>query len=145
VKRARGVVVAVDRDDTAVLASLTARLLNPHARLVAAVRQEENSRILRSSGASVVITSDEATGQLLGLAIDSPYRAALIEDLLLIGQGVDLVERNVDEAQVGRQPPEGTAAVIRRGRLVPTPDHLEAGDRLLLIQENGERNGSPTD
>lgn len=144
-ERAKGIVVAVDRDDTAVLASLTARLLNENARLVAAVRQEENSRILRSTGASVVITSDEATGRLLGLALDSPYQAALIEDLLMIGQGVDLVEGDVDEGDVGQEAPDGTVAIIRGGRLMPTPDRLQSGDRLLRVQENGESGNSVID
>ena len=138
VERAKGVVVAVDRDDTAVLATLTARLLNTEARLVAAVREEENSRILRRGGASVVITSDEATGRLLGLAIDSPHQAELIEDLLLIGQGADLVERDVDSTMVGSMAPEGTVGVIRHGRILSAPRQLEEGDRLLTIEANGE-------
>lgn len=142
VERAKGVVVAVDRDDTAVLASLTVHLLNPDAKLVAAVREEENSRILRSSGASVVITSDEATGRLLGLAIDSPHQAALIEDLLLIGQGVDLVEHEVSDGAAGTAPPEGTVAVIRHGRLLQPSETLQAGDRILTIEQNG-RTGKP--
>ncbi len=137
VERAKGVVVAVDRDDTAVLATLTARLLNTTARLVAAVRQEENSRILRGGGASVVITSDEATGRLLGLAIDSPHQAALIEDLLLIGQGVDLVERDVVAEMVGTTAPEGTVGVVRRGRILPATERLNEGDRYITIETNG--------
>ena len=137
VERARGVVVAVDRDDTAVLATLTVRLLNPAARVVAAAREEENSKILRSGGASVVVTSDEATGRLLGIALDSPHQAALIEDLLAIGQGVDLFERDVAVGEVGGPPPEGIVAVIRRGRLHPASVRLEAGDRLIGVAPNG--------
>lgn len=138
VERAKGVVVAVDRDDTAVLATLTARLLNSQMRLVAAVREEENSRILRRGGASVVITSDEATGRLLGLAIDNPHQAALIEDLLLIGQGVDMVEREIEEEMVGDQPPEGTVAVVRAGRILEPSETLRPGDRILSIEANGD-------
>lgn len=137
VEKAKGVVVAVDRDDTAVLATLTIRLLNPRARLVAAVKEEENSKILRRGGASVVITSDEATGRLLGLAIDSPHQASLIEDLLLIGEGIDLVEREVGDDQVGNPAPDGTVAVIRQGRLLTRQQLLREGDRLLSIETNG--------
>lgn len=145
VDRAKGVVVAVDRDDTATLASLTIRLVNDRTRLVAAVKEEENSKILRSSGASVVVTSDEATGRLLGLAIDSPYQAELIEDLLLVGKGVDLVERNVDAGDVGGEPPDGTVAVIRRGRIVPAPDDIQEGDRLLMVKRIREGEAGPGD
>lgn len=137
VERAKGAVVAVDRDDTAVLATLTIRLLNSESRLVAAVREEENSKILRRGGASVVITSDEATGRLLGLAIDSPYQAALIEDLLLVGQGIDLVEKEPAEHHLGAPAPDGSVAVIRNGRIFPPSEVLQEGDRLLTVEQNG--------
>ena len=57
VREASSVVVAVDRDDTAVLATLTARELNAKATIVASVREEENVHLLHQSGASSVITS----------------------------------------------------------------------------------------
>jgi voltage-gated potassium channel len=50
VERAQAVIVAVDRDDTAVLATLTVRLLNADARLAAGAKEEENSRILNAAG-----------------------------------------------------------------------------------------------
>lgn len=137
VERAAGVVVAVDRDDTAVLATLTVRLLNSTARVVAAAKEEENSRILKRGGASVVVTSDEATGRLLGLAIDSPHQAEMIEDLLLVGEGVDLVEREATAAEVGSEPPAGTVAIVRAGRLLPVTERVVAGDRLLGVESNG--------
>ncbi len=137
VERAKGVVVAVDRDATAVLATLTVRLLNAQTRIVAAVREEENSQILRRGGASVVITSDEATGRLLGLAIDSPHQVEMIEDLLMVGQGMDLVEREIVEAETGQPPPSGTVGVIRHGKMVREVDALQTGDRLLSIESNG--------
>ena len=39
------VVIAVNRDDTAVLIALTARQLNPSVTIVAAVREEENRQL----------------------------------------------------------------------------------------------------
>lgn len=139
VERAGGVIVAVDRDDTAVLATLTIRELNSRARVVAAAKQEENSRILKRGGASVVVTSDEATGRLLGLAIDSPHQAEMIEDLLLIGEGVDLVERDVTPEEVGHPGPAGTIGIVRDDRILRSDEVVEAGDRLLGIESNGER------
>jgi voltage-gated potassium channel len=137
VERAQGVIVAVDRDATSVLTTLTVRLLNPLTRIAAAAREEENSQILRRGGASVVITSDEATGRLLGLAIESPHQAEIIEDLLKVGQGVDLVEREVTGNEVGKPQPPGTVAVIRRGRVVREVEAIEPGDRLLGIEDLG--------
>src|SRR5690606_7467703 len=51
VQRAREVVVASARDDTAVLVTLTARKLNRHAGIQASVRESENVPLLRQSGA----------------------------------------------------------------------------------------------
>jgi voltage-gated potassium channel len=137
VERAQGVIVSVDRDATAVLTTLTVRLLNSRTRIAAAAREEENSQILRRGGASVVITSDEATGRLLGLAIENPHQAEMIEDLLKVGQGVDLVEREVTGAEVGGPPPPGVIGVIRRGRVIREVAAIQAGDRLLGIEDTG--------
>lgn len=43
VHRARQIIIATQRDDTAVLVALTARQLNSGAKIVAAVREEENA------------------------------------------------------------------------------------------------------
>lgn len=134
VELAKGVIVAVHDDATAVLATLTVRLLNTDARVVAAVREEENSRVLRRGGASVVITSDEATGRLLGLAVDSPHQAETIQDLLLVGKGLDLVENEVGADQIGSAAPTGTISVIRHGRVITPDGPLEKGDRLLTVR-----------
>ena len=62
VEKARAVVVAVNRDDTAVLTTLTVRQLAPSVTVVAAVREEENADLLLQSGANSVITSSAAAG-----------------------------------------------------------------------------------
>lgn len=143
VERAKGIIVSVDRDDTAVLATLTARLLNGEARLVAAVREEENSTILRKGGASLVITSDEATGRLLGMAIESPHQAELIEDLLLTGEGTDLREREPAASELGRPAPSGIVGIVREGRILKTAEVVQEGDRLLSISDEEEPDGPP--
>src|SRR5919106_1068925 len=119
---AAAIVVAVDRDDAAVLATLTARELNPGATVVGAVREDENAHLLHESGASSVITSSSSAGRLLGLATTTPDVAQVIEDLLSVGAGLDIVQRPVTEAEVGpieelpsRNP---VVAVSRGGRLL---------------------------
>ena len=59
------VIVAVDRDDTAVLIVLTVRELNPHAVVSATAREEENAHLLRQSGANIVVPSTSASGRLV--------------------------------------------------------------------------------
>lgn len=114
VRRARGVIVALDRDDTAVLVTLTARDLNPDVAITASAKEEENTRLLTRSGADTVVTADEATGSLLGTAITHPAHVALIEDLLRPGEGIDLVEEPFDGSGGGL-----TLGVVRDGVVVP--------------------------
>jgi voltage-gated potassium channel len=144
VARAKAVVVAVNRDDTAVLTTLTVRQLAPHATVVAAVREEENADLLLQSGATSVITSSAAAGRLLGLATDSPRAVAVVEDLIAVGTGLDLLERDVAAEEVGRAPqalPVPVLAVVRDGRTLAY-DHVEcdvlrAGDRIVYVGTDG--------
>jgi voltage-gated potassium channel len=139
-QRARQFVVATQRDDTAVLVTLTARQLNRHASIVAAVREEENAPLLRQSGADAVITSASAAGRLLGMSVQSPSAGAVIEDLIQQGSGLDLIERTVVKSEVGRSVRDTddlVVSVVRGHRLLPY-DHpdaspLQATDRLITI------------
>jgi voltage-gated potassium channel len=69
VENAAKVVIAVSRDDSAVLITLTARQLNPSAVIVAAVREQENRQLLRQSGADDVIVSSDTAGKLLAFSV----------------------------------------------------------------------------
>lgn len=138
VARARSVIIAPDRDDSAVLITLTARELAPDATIVAAVREQENAHLLRQSGADAVITSSETTGRLLGVTSSNPRIAAVVTDLLHTSRGLVLVEREVEPDEIGR--PLGEArgvnlAVVRRDTLLRYDDDavekLVAGDLLL--------------
>ena len=126
VEGARAVIVTCHRDDTATLVTLTARELNPDAVIAAGVRESENAHLLRQSGASTVIVSSEASGRMLGLATDTPGTVSLLEDLLVAGSGLDLIERPVDPSEVGGAP-RSTAetipvAVVRDGESIPFHD-----------------------
>ncbi|CDR08347.1 potassium channel family protein [Streptomyces iranensis] len=139
-QRARQFVIATQRDDTAVLVTLTARQLNRGANIVAAVREEENAPLLRQSGADAVITSASAAGRLLGMSVQSPTAGAVIEDLIQQGTGLDLVERTVVKAEVGksvRDTEDLVVSVLRGHRLLayddPAASPLQAADRLITI------------
>jgi voltage-gated potassium channel len=138
---ARSVIVAVDRDDAAVLITLTARELNADATIVAAVREEENVHLLHQSGANGVITSSAAAGRLLGLSSETPQVTEVMEDLLTVGEGLDIVERVIGA-------PEGAdaahadhsslmLAVVREGELIRFGDsriaELREGDRVIEL------------
>jgi voltage-gated potassium channel len=141
IEQAVAVVVALDRDDAAVLATLTARELNPGAHIAAAVREDENAHLLHESGANSVITSSSAAGRLLGLATTAPDIADVLEDLLSIGAGLDIVERPVGGDEVGRLEElrlrEPVLAVTRGGEILrfddPRAAELQPGDALVQV------------
>ncbi|MEU0207884.1 potassium channel family protein [Streptomyces canus] len=140
VHRARKIIIATQRDDTAVLVTLTARQLNKGAKIVAAVREEENAPLLKQSGADAVITSASAAGRLLGLSVLSPAAGMVMEDLIQQGSGLDLVERPVIKAEVGRKVRETddlVVSVLRGHRVLgyddPAIGTLELTDRLITI------------
>ncbi|MFB7125287.1 Ion channel protein [Kitasatospora xanthocidica] len=137
------VVVAPERDDTAVLITLTARQLNKAATVVAAVREDENAPLLRQSGADVVVTSSSSAGRLLGLSMLSPHAGAVMEDLLTYGNGLDVVERPVTRAEAGHSPRECADLVVAvvRGRRVlnytePEAAVLQLTDRVIVIKSS---------
>jgi voltage-gated potassium channel len=138
--RARQIIVAPQRDDTAVLVTLTARQLNRTAKIVAAVREEENAPLLKQSGADAVITTASAAGRLLGLSVLSPAAGMVIEDLIHQGSGLDVVERPVTKAEAGRSPRETddlVVSVVRGHRVLgyddPAVGTLQLTDRLITI------------
>ncbi|CAM5493024.1 hypothetical protein SAURM35S_06466 [Streptomyces aurantiogriseus] len=140
VQRAGKIIIATERDDTAVLVVLTARQLNPRAKIVAAVREEENAPLLKQSGADEVITSAGAAGRLLGLSVLSPAAGQIMENLMHQGSGLDIVERPVTKAESGRTPRETddlVVSVVRGHRVLPYDDPavgvLELTDRLVTI------------
>ncbi|MGY5885268.1 potassium channel family protein [Modestobacter lacusdianchii] len=141
VEKARAVVVAADRDDAAVLITLTVRQLNPTVPITASVREEENASLLRQSGADSVITSSATSGRLLGLSTDQPGVVAVVEDLLTSGRGLDLQQRTVTPSEVGlgpRQLRDVVLSVARGGRTLrfddPLIGTLQSEDVLVVVK-----------
>jgi len=141
IRDASALIVAADRDDTAVLIALTARELNAEATIVASVREEENVHLLHQSGADAAITSSGAAGRLLGLSTQTPQVTEVMEDLLTVGEGLDLAEREVGEAEAGPVPRHAhqaiMVAIVRDGEVIRFDDdraaELRPGDRVLEL------------
>ena len=136
-------IITLDRDDSAILVTLTVRQLNPSAHVVVAVREDDNASLLRQSGANAVVTSSEAVGRLLGLSAVSPNLGTVIEDLLSNKEGLEVGERQVTQ-QRGRQGPRrrhaasAVIAVVRNKTLRrfydPTVAKLETGDQVVVVR-----------
>jgi len=134
------IVIAVSRDDTAVLVTLTARRLNPSATIVAAAREEDNQDLLRQSGADEVVVSSGTAGQLLAMCAQRPGAGQVMVELLDHGRGLHLIERVVTAAEGGRsaQDIQATVIAIRRADQLFLADQPEAGrlltgDRMILL------------
>ncbi|MFD4432583.1 potassium channel family protein [Nocardia sp. NPDC058497] len=145
VQRAASVIVATNRDDTATLVTLTARELNKTAKIVVAIREAENTHLVRQSGADSVVVSSETAGRLLGIATTTPTVVEMMEDLLTPEQGFAVAEREVEPGEVGGSPrhlSDIVLGVVRDGNLIrvgePEVDALDAGDKLLYIRRSGK-------
>jgi voltage-gated potassium channel len=141
-QRARAVVVAANRDDSAVLVTLTARELAPNAHIVVSVREAENVHLLKQSGANQVVISSETAGRLLGIATSTPRVVDMVEDLLTPESGLAIAERPVESSEEGGSPrhlPDTVLGLVRGGNLyrvdAPEADALEPGDRLLYVRK----------
>ena len=144
ITKAKEVIITLDRDDSAILAVLTVRQLNPRAHIVVAVRDHENASLLRRSGADMVVTSSDAVGRLLGLSSVNPHVGNVMEDLLTSGEGMEVAERQVLPDEVGgsaaRIEGERVVAVVRndtvRRFFDSTVMTLQPGDRLIVVRRS---------
>ena len=138
---ARAVVVTPNRDDTAVLVTLTVRELNPRAHIVSSGREQENLHLLRQGGADEVIDSTAAVGRMLGLAVSAPGAVAVLDALLDAGSGIELVEVGPVDVDGSAMVPAGAmlVAVIRAGERLPPeqtdPSALRLDDRLIVVRD----------
>jgi voltage-gated potassium channel len=143
VERARAVIVAANRDDSAVLITLTVRQLNPSVPITTSVREEENANLLRQSGADTVITTSATSGRLLGLSTDAPRVVAVVEDLVTGGEGLDLHQRTVTSSEIGldaRSLRDIVLSVTRGGRTLlfddPLIGTLQPEDVLVVVRSH---------
>ncbi|HYH39999.1 MAG TPA: potassium channel family protein [Azospirillum sp.] len=145
VQTARAVVVSVARDDTAVLVILTARHLSK-AKIVASIKEEENAKLAKLSGADLVITPAKIGGYLLADAVETQHATPFLCDLMSTAGQIELNERPAAPAEVGKTMADVSAAaatgglvvqVHSQGRDVPFSERhryvIRPGDMLLLM------------
>ena len=141
VREAAAIIVAPNRDDTAVLVTLTAREMNPNAHITAGGRHQENLHLLRQGGADEVIDATAAIGRMLGLGTVNSAAVRVFDDLLGAGHGLELVEVEASAAGDGAVPAGATLVAIVRGehRLPQErclPSEIEVGDRIVVLRES---------
>lgn len=144
IARARALMVCVGHDDTSVLTVLTARQLNAAVRVICAVREEENIKLMQHAGADSIVAPSMVGGFLMADSIQSSHIAEYLDDLMRMDGRVSMHERAARADEIGRSLRElgpGLAVRLYRGdepigfwegeRAVVQP-----GDRVLTIEPN---------
>jgi voltage-gated potassium channel len=101
ITEAAAVLVSAGRDDTSILMVLTVRHLAPKVPITVVVRAQDNELLARQAGANGVINPVRFTGLLLAGTAHGAHVAEYIADLASIGGRVQLIERQVSQAEVG--------------------------------------------
>lgn len=139
INRAKAVIVTPNRDDTAVLITLTARQLNPGLHIVASGREQENLHFLRQGGADEVIDATAAVGRMLGLGTFAPGAVQVFDDLLEAGAGLELAEVAPTMADGTLVAPGDSTlvVVIRNGSRLRADEveRIEPDDRLVILRD----------
>lgn len=143
-ERAHSVIVSVGRDDTAVLVVLTVREISRQVRVIASVGEQENAKLVRSSGANVIVSPPGFGGYLLADAVTSQATVDLLSEMLTYRGDHQLVERSPTTREIGQlaRDLDGTLVieVQRDGRRLGAWNHrdlrIEADDRLIAIDSD---------
>lgn len=142
IAKAKHIIITSSRDDTNVLISLTAKDMNRNIRVIARANQEENTKLLKRSGADIIISPSIAGGHLMAAATHHEHLAQVLQDMLTAEKGIKLAERQVSEQEIGKRPKELSSIVVigvhREGKILNVKDldeiKLKQGDILILLE-----------
>jgi len=143
VQKAGAVLVALSRDDSTVLAVLTARSISEKVRIIALVRDEENMKLVRKAGADEVVSPARIGGFLLADAVSSRYTTRFISDILTARGGeLRIAERPALSEEIGRSmadvPGRLIVAVERNGAILgfwnSAEELIREGDLVFAIE-----------
>jgi voltage-gated potassium channel len=150
VRRARGLVAAVDSDADNVFVVLSARKLNPKLHIVARASSDESAAKLEIAGADRTLSPYAVGGRRLASLATQPLVVDFLDIVTLGEEGIEfrleefrvpedsfITDHTVGELRIG----ERTGAMIlavrsEDGRFDTTPsadDRIRAGDTLIVL------------
>lgn len=143
--QARALIISVGRDDTGVLAVLTARQLTRDVPVSVVIRETDNEDLAHQAGATTVINPVQFTGLLLAGSTHGPHLAEYLQDLARKDGRVVLHEREVRPDEVGKPlsaiAPGMGLRIYRDGQPYgarnPACAALQAGDTIIEVLPNG--------
>jgi voltage-gated potassium channel len=124
IDKARTVLVSAGRDDASILIVLTVQHLAPHVPISVVIRAADNELLAHQAGAENVINPVRFTGLLLAGSAQGAHVADYLADLASVGGKVQLIERPVLPAEIGKP-----------------LDDLASGGRGLRIYRDGKARG----
>jgi voltage-gated potassium channel len=139
IQRAGFVLICTGRDDSGILVALTIGNLNPSCKLVAKCHEEENVKLLQRSGAHTIVSPASAGGTLMAASTRHSNLVETMQDLMDVGGTIQLLERGVADAEVGKLPAELPGAVVLRVYRgdqkfeVAEMDALQCGDSIIYV------------
>ncbi len=144
VERANSVIVSVGRDDTTVLIVLTIREIAKGIRVIACVGEQENVKLVKASGADVIVSPPRFGGYLMADAVESNATVDFVAEALTFRGGFQLHEREPLPAELGRPARDLAGSLVvevrRAGRRIGCWQDgglvIEASDRLLVIDSD---------
>jgi voltage-gated potassium channel len=152
VERARGVISALNDDKANLFVTISARALNPAARIVAKSIEPSTEAKLRRAGADSVVAPNYIGGVRLFSEMVSPKAAAFLDRIVQFGSGISVgleaIDIPVESPIVGQRLAE--TDIREAGALVvavhradgdyvynPGSEHLlEAGDSLIVLADS---------
>jgi voltage-gated potassium channel len=124
IDKARTVLVSAGRDDASILIVLTVQHLAPEVPISVVIRAADNELLAKQAGADNVINPVRFTGLLLAGSAQGAHIADYLADLASVDGRVQLVERPVLPAEIGK-----------------SLDHLAGGGRGLRVYRDGRPHG----
>lgn len=157
VAAAKAVLVCISRDDATVLTILTVRSLSEKVRIIAAVMDEENLKLVRKAGADEVVSPAKLAGFLIADAVASRYTSQFISDILSSRGGeLRIAERSALPEEVGlamREVPGRLIVGLERDGAIrgfwnAPEERIREGDLVFAIEkcadpEPGSENPEP--
>ena len=140
---AASVLVCVDRDDTAILVTLTvARAQSRRRSSWPPCARRRTSTCSTRAAPTASSPPRRPPGRLLGLSSQTPQVSEILEDILTVGEGLDVVEQEITAAEAGPRKPPNTGlmflGLVRGDELIrfddPRANELQAGDRLIELR-----------
>jgi len=142
--KANSAVLCLPRDDTALLCLLTLRYIAKDLKIIAMVREEENVKLVRRSGAHLVVAPSRVSGQLVADAVHGRFLAPFLLDLISSRGRFKLIEVVADQNWIGKRMNACSGSLIvgmeREGKTIGfwenPEERIVAGDLLLVIERN---------